>query len=58
MVFSEHFAKFFQIHGVRDSACVRKLDAYCKDMQNFRGKQAVLVVVFKATAVYNSFKSQ
>ena len=43
------------IHGFKDSVSVRKLHACCWDMQKFRAKQAALVVVFKAKAVYNRF---
>ena len=46
------------IHGFTDSVPLRKFQARCWDMHKFRAKQAVLVVVFKAMAVFNSFKSQ
>ena len=43
------------IHDFRDSVPVRKLHACCKDMQKFRAKQAVLVVLFKAKTADKRF---
>ena len=41
------------IHGFTDSVPVCKLHACCEDMQKFRAKKAVLVVVFKVKAEIN-----
>ena len=41
------------MHGSRDLVPVRKLHASVKDMQRFRAKEAVLVVVFEAKTVFN-----
>ena len=42
------------ILSFRDSAPIYKLHACSQDPQKIQEKQAVLVVVFKVTAVYNS----
>ena len=45
--------EFILIHSFRDSGPVRKWNACCYDVQKVWAKQAVLVVVIKAEAVYN-----
>ena len=48
----------YEIDGFRDSDSVLKLQICYYDTQIFQAKQAVLLVVFQAKAVYDSFKSQ
>ena len=54
-----YFFNFFGenlAHSFRDSVSVCKLRACCWDMQNFRAKQAVLVLLFKVKGLYSNSK--